>query len=134
MDQTRINDYMNEYFNSFNSLVQKSKELSYADFMEEFKKTVAEASKDKTFWYIIRIIADKKSNNLISRLETECPSLSSNEIKVLCLVCLGYKNDAIASSLGLEKSTVKSLKTKIKNKIGASINLDAYIKLEIYNK
>ena len=133
-EQTRINDYMNDYFNSFSSLLQKSKELSYADFVEEFNKTVAKVSKDKTFWDIIRIIADKKSNNLISKLENEHPSLSGNDLKVLCLICLGYKNDAIASSLELEKSTVKSLKTKIKNKIGASINLDAYIKLEIYNK
>ncbi len=133
INQASITDYLNDYFNSFNYLLQKSHVLSRSKFVEEFQNTVALVSQDDRFWDIIRIVADKKSNNLITRIENKCPSLVRNEIKVLCLVCLGYKNDAIAASLKLEKSTVKSLKTKIKNKIGASINLEAYMKLEMYN-
>ena len=131
INQIRITDYLNNYFNSFNILLQKSKILPRQNFVDEFNKTITLIGKDETYWIIIRIVADKKSGNLVSRLEKEHPSISSNELKVLCLICLGYKNDAIAASLGLEKNTVKSLKTKIKNKIGASMNLEAYIRIEM---
>ena len=101
--------------------------------MEEFKQTVAVASQDERFWYIISILANKKSNNLVAELQKRHPSLTDTDIKILNLICLGYKNDAIATCTGLEKSSVKSTKTTIKNKIGAPINLEAFITITSHN-
>jgi DNA-binding CsgD family transcriptional regulator len=133
ISQIRITDYLNNYFNSFNYLLQKSKKLSHEKFVEEFKQTVAVASQDERFWYIISILANKKSNNLVAELQKRHPSLTDTDIKILNLICLGYKNDAIAACTGLEKSSVKSTKTTIKNKIGAPINLEAFITITSHN-
>lgn len=133
ISQIRITDYLNNYFNSFNYLLQKSKKLSHEKFVEEFKQTVAVASQDERFWDIISILANKKSNSLVTELQKRHPSLTDTDIKILNLICLGYKNDAIAACTGLEKGSVKSTKTTIKNKIGAPINLEAFITITSHN-
>ena len=103
-------DFLNHYFNSFNS------------------------SADDKYWTIIIDVADKKTAGFISELNNGTDILSQNEIKILSLVCLGYNNDAISTSTGYNRDSIKTIKTRIKNKINASENLDAFTKQVILKR
>ena len=128
-------DFLNQYFNSFNALLNKSYDVKRADFIKELENIIAQASANDHYWDIIFDVADKKSAGFISSLtkDSNC-QLNQNEIRILSLVCLGYNNDAISISTGYTKNSIKTIKTRIRNKIKASENLEAFIKQEILNR
>lgn len=128
-------DFLNQYFNSFNALLNKSYDVKRADFIKELENIIAQASANDHYWDIIFDVADKKSAGFISSLtkDSNC-QLNQNEIRILSLVCLGYNNNAIATSTGYTKNSIKTIKTRIRNKIKASENLEAFIKQEILNR
>ena len=128
-------DFLNQYFNSFNALLNKSYDVKRAYFIKELENIIAQASANDHYWDIIFDVADKKSAGFISSLtkDSNC-QLNQNEIRILSLVCLGYNNDAIATSTGYTKNSIKTIKTRIRNKIKASENLEAFIKQEILNR
>lgn len=128
-----IINYLHEHFISLNQLIENSHNLSYKNFLDFFNKNALETGKNDNFWKASRIIADERSGNLVTELE-EKSSLTESEIRVVSLICLGYKNDAIAACTGTSKDSVKSKKTRIKNKINVSMQLDSYIKQEINNR
>ena len=128
-------DFLNQYFNSFNALLNKSYDVKRADFIKELENIIAQASANDHYWDIIFDVADKKSAGFISSLtkDSNC-QLNQNEIRILSLVCLGYNNDAISISTGYTKNSIKTIKTRIRNKIKARENLEAFIKQEILNR
>ncbi len=129
-------EFLNQYFNSFNSLLNNSYKMKREDFFREFEGIIKEASGDEHYWDIIIDVADKKSDGLISQFINNENLLSKNEKKILCLVCLGYNNDAIATSTGSTKDSIKTLKSRIRKKINTDTdeNLDAYVKRFVSQK
>ena len=127
-------DFLNHYFNSFNSLLNKCYNVKRGDFVKELELIIKQASADDKYWTIIIDVADKKTAGFISELNNRTDILSQNEIKILSLVCLGYNNDAISTSTGYNRDSIKTIKTRIKNKINASENLDAFTKQVILKR
>ena len=127
-------DFLNHYFNSFNSLLNKCYNVKRGDFVKELELIIKQASADDKYWTIIIDVADKKTAGFISELNNGTDILSQNEIKILSLVCLGYNNDAISTSTGYNRDSIKTIKTRIKNKINASENLDAFTKQVILKR
>ena len=135
VDSTSGNlDFLNHYFNSFNSLLNKCYNVKRGDFVKELELIIKQASADDKYWTIIIDVADKKTAGFISELNNGTDILSQNEIKILSLVCLGYNNDAISTSTGYNRDSIKTIKTRIKNKINASENLDAFTKQVILKR
>ncbi len=125
-----IVSYLKEHFLSISRLIESSYTLSHKDFFKEFEHASRHVAQDKYYWKTIRLLADEKSNMLITELENNYPTLTDSEKNVICLVCLGYNNRSIAACTGTSNDSVKSKKTKIKNKIHSSSQLDAFIKQE----
>ena len=132
--QSRNSDFLNQYFSSLNALLNKCYDFKRVDFINEFVNIIKQASNDDIYWEIIFDVANKKTNGWICELKNEVQILSPIEIKILSLISLGYTNDAIAASTGYEKNSIKTIKTRIKNKINADMNLDAFVKHEILKR
>ena len=124
-------EYLNRYFNSFNSLLNKCYSVNRFDFISELESIIKEVSVDDKYWDIIMDVANKKTLGFLSELINDIATLNQSEIRILSLVCLGYNNDAIAASTGYAKDSIKTIKTRIRNKINADMNLVAYINHEV---
>ena len=132
--QAKNMEFLNHYFSIFNSLLNKCHKIKRTDFIKELEGIIREVSADDNYWDIIIDVADKKTAGYISELKNADGLLNKNEIRILSLVCLGYNNDAISTSTDYTKDSIKTIKTRIRNKIGADINLDAFIKQEILKR
>ena len=62
-------DFLNQYFNSFNALLNKSYDVKRADFIKELENIIAQASANDHYWDIIFDVADKKSAGPVFRNE-----------------------------------------------------------------
>ena len=124
-------NFLNNYFITINNLLLKSDEMQRAEFVREIKTTLNDAGKDNHYWEMTRFLADERSGNLVTRLLLEHKDVIDAETNIICLTCLGYKNESISAITGYGKNSIKSIKTRIKNKIGLSIPLDAFIKEQI---
>lgn len=129
-DNALIINYLQDHFSSLNQLIEKSSELAYKDFLNFFNKNALKTGNNENFWKSSRMLADERSGNLVTELENNS-HLTESELRVISLICLGYKNDAIAACTGTNKDSVKSKKTRIKNKIRTSMQLDSFIMQEI---
>ena len=127
-------EFLNQYFNSLNTLLNKCHSINRADFIKELDSIITQARENDGYWDIIIDVANKKSAGFISELKDDNNLLNPNEIRILSLVCLGYNNDAISMSTGYTKNSIKTIKTRIRNKINAGENLDAFIKQEILKR
>lgn len=126
-----LNHYLNLYYETINDLLQKSNKIPKEAFVSEFKKTIVYAAKDNYYWDVTRMLADEKSGGLVTYLCDNNENLIEAEIRIICLTCQGYKNSTISTITGYSLNSIKSIKTRIKNKIGIPYTLDAYIKQEL---
>lgn len=123
--------YLHQHFNSLNHLIEESYKQKSSDFIRLFVKNAKQIGENKDFWIAALLIANKRTANLVNDLANKYPTLTESELRLITLICLGYNNDAIAACTGTNKDSVKSKKTKIKSKINADMQLDAFIKIEI---
>lgn len=126
-----LNHYLSLYYETINDLLQKSNEIPREAFVNEFKKVIVDAAKDNYYWDVTRMLADEKSGGLVTYLCDKNEDLIESEIRIICLMCQGYKNNTIAIITGYSLNSIKSIKTRIKNKIGIPYTLDAFIKQEL---
>ena len=126
-----LNHYLNLYYKTINDLLQKSNKIPREAFVSEFKNTIVNAAKENYYWDVTRMLADEKSGGLVTYLCDNNENLIEAEIRIICLICQGYKNNTISAITGYSVNSIKSIKTRIKNKIGITYTLDAYIKQEL---
>ena len=126
-----LSNYLYHYYDTINDLLHKCNKVPREEFVKEFKKTIISASKDNYYWDVTCLLANEKSGNLVTRLCDEHEDLIEAEIRIICLMCQGYKNNTISLITGYGVNSIKSIKTRIKNKIGISIPLDAFVREEV---
>ena len=79
---------------------------------------------------LLKMLADDKFNNLISYFSQKYPVLNENELRIISLISLGYDNDGIAFCTGMTRESVRTKKTRIKNKMELDMALDAFVTQE----
>ena len=122
--------YLEQHFNSLKTLLEKSKSMKHYEFVQELDKRSHQLGKNEEIGKLLVLLANDKYNNLIQRLKEQYPSLNENDLKLLSLVSLGYDNDGIAFCTGITKESVKTKKTRMKNKMNLEMSIDAFVTQE----
>lgn len=125
-----IMSYLEQHFNSLKSLIEKSNSMKHSDFVKLLNEMSSQLGNNADMSKLLIMLADEKYNNLIYNLSEQYPVLNDNELKIISLISLGFKNDGIAFCTGMTKESVKTKKTRIKNKMKLPMSLDAFIMQE----
>jgi DNA-binding NarL/FixJ family response regulator len=59
------------------------------------------------------------------------PEFTENELKIVCLDCLGFTNTMIANTVGLKPNTVQQQKTNIRTKLNIEGSIGSFILKQI---
>lgn len=97
-------------------------------FMKHFREKVKINKLPDGFWKDLRFFIDSHYANVITKLESQYPSLTEDELYLIGLMCLGFSYTEIAICMGY--SNVYSANTKrarIAKKMGLTIPLKDYI-------
>ncbi len=104
--------------------------MKHSDFVKLLNEMSSQLGNNADMSKLLIMLADEKYNNLIYNLSEQYPVLNDNELKIISLISLGFKNDGIAFCTGMTKESVKTKKTRIKNKMKLPMSLDAFIMQE----
>lgn len=122
-----IVSYLEQHFCSLKSLIEKSNSMKHSDFIKLLNKRSSELGENDDMSKLLIMLADDKYNNLIHDFSEQYPTLNENELKIISLISLGYDNEGIAFCTGLTKESVRTKKTRIKNKMKLPMSLDSYV-------
>lgn len=126
-----IINYLQEHFNSLKTIIDHSACMKHSDFVKLMNKESRNFASNKNVDKLLPVLVNDKFNDLITTISQEHPSLTSNDIKLISLIALGYDNLGIAFCLGLTKESVRTKKTRIKNKMNIEMSLDNYVKEKV---
>ena len=125
-----IMSYLEQHFNSLKSLIEKSNSMKHSDFVKLLNERSSQLGANDDMSKLLIMLADDKYNNLIHNISDQYPVLNENELKIISLISLGYENEGIAFCTGMAKESVRTKKTRIKNKMNLPMSLDAFITQE----
>lgn len=125
-----IMSYLEQHFNSLKSLIEKSNSMKHSDFVKLLNERSSQLGANNDMSKLLIMLADDKYNNLIHNISDQYPVLNENELKIISLISLGYENEGIAFCTGMAKESVRTKKTRIKNKMNLPMSLDAFITQE----
>ena len=125
-----IVSYLERHIYSLKSLIEQSKSIKYSDFIKLLNEKSSQLGDDKDMSKLLKMLADDKFNNLISYFSQKYPVLNENELRIISLISLGYDNDGIAFCTGMTRESVRTKKTRIKNKMELDMALDAFVTQE----
>ena len=126
-----IINYLQEHFNSLRTIIDYSASMKHSDFVKLMNKESRNFAANKNVDKLLPVLVNDKFNNLITTISQEYPFLTSNDIKLISLIALGYDNQGIAFCLGIAKESVRTKKTRIKNKMNIEMSLDNYVKEKV---
>lgn len=126
-----IINYLQEHFNSLRTIIDHSASMKHSDFVKLMNKESRNFAANKNVDKLLPVLVNDKFNNLITTISQEYPFLTSNDIKLISLIALGYDNQGIAFCLGIAKESVRTKKTRIKNKMNIEMSLDNYVKEKV---
>ena len=72
----------------------------------------------------IRTMWDTSHDNVITRLEAQCPEISERDIRIILLHNVGFRPTSIALILNMEPPAVYKARTRLREKISASSAVD----------
>ena len=125
-----IMSYLEQHFYSLKSLIEKSNSMKHSDFVKLLNERSSQLGANDDMSKLLIMLADDKYNNLIHNFSEQYPILNENELKIISLISLGYDNEGIAFCTGMAKESVRTKKTRIKNKMNLPMSLDAFITQE----
>ncbi len=125
-----IMSYLEQHFNSLKSLIEKSNSMKHSDFVKLLNERSSQLGANDDMSKLLIMLANDKYNNLIHDFSEQYPILHENDLKIISLISLGYDNEGIAFCTGMAKDSVRTKKTRIKNKMNLPMSLDAFITQE----
>ena len=125
-----IMSYLEQHFNSLKSLIEKSNSMKHSDFVKLLNERSSQLGANDDMSKLLIMLANDKYNNLIHDFSEQYPILHENDLKIISLISLGYDNEGIAFCTGMTKESVRTKKTRIKNKMNLPMSLDAFITQE----
>ena len=78
----------------------------------------------KQLYSEIRAILETSNDNVITRLEEQCPTVSDRDVRMILLLKAGFKPQSIALIMGMEPHAVYKARTRLREKIAESSALD----------
>lgn len=84
--------------------------------MKDVTNRLATVKNPKFIPQLVEVI-NQYRNNLITRITTECPSISESERNVIALLCANLSTRVIAYILDIKQQTVYNIKSSVKKKL-----------------
>ena len=97
-----------------------------AQTKKNVSKAIIQLNEDENFWDELRALVDYEQNNVITRL-IERHHLTTTEWHFVCLFCMEYKYNEIASLLNINPSYVSGKRLRLERKMGIEDGLREYI-------
>lgn len=124
-----LKSIVESHIESMRKLVKSSYGMPDNDFMREFNKVAfISSAADKGFWAKLRDYINLNYGNLIEDIRQGYPEVNEQELIIIELMCCDFTMHEIAICMGYkDKDSVRSIKSRIKGKLGLSESLDEFL-------
>ena len=131
-EHEHLNTMLQNHFSVVKSLLDSlfRNEKNANKFISDFKNAFSIAKLSSNFWQDIYAYADKVNNNIISRIKSQYPILSDDEINFITLISLDFSYIEITVCMGYSNYryiSTKSARIAEKMKIDCSLHEYLYI-------
>ena len=129
-EQKNLNDMLQNHFGVVKELLESlfRNEKNLKKFISDFKDAFTIAKLSTNFWQDIHAYSDSVNNNIITRIKTQYPFLSEDEINFITLISLDFSYIEITVCMGYSNSRYISIKSyRIADKMGLNCSLPEFI-------
>jgi tetratricopeptide (TPR) repeat protein len=103
-------------------------EFDTAKFMKRFRESMTEGKSGSDFLASMRPYVNATHNDMLTRIQTDCPALTSDDIDVISMVCCNFPLNVMMLYLGYTNThSVSNKKHLIAKKLGAQ-TIEDFIK------
>jgi tetratricopeptide (TPR) repeat protein len=103
-------------------------EFDTAKFMKRFRESMTEGKSGSDFLASMRPYVNATHNDMLTRIQTDCPALTSDDIDVISMVCCNFPLNVMMLYLGYTNThSVSNKKHLIAKKLGA-LTIEDFIK------
>ena len=129
-EQKNLNDMLQNHFGVVKELLESlfRNEKNLKKFISDFKDAFTIAKLSTNFWQDIHAYSDSVNNNIITRIKTQYPFLSEDEINFITLISLDFSYIEITVCMSYSNSRYISIKSyRIADKMGLNCSLPEFI-------
>jgi hypothetical protein len=103
-------------------------EFDTSKFMKRFRESMTEGKSGSDFLASMRPYVNATHNDMLTRIQTDCPALTSDDIDVISMVCCNFPLNVMMLYLGYTNThSVSNKKRLIAKKLGAQ-TIEDFIK------
>ena len=127
----QLQDILSRQIENIRSLIDLSYKYSErpGQFMTKFRERIEQGRLPDGFWGNLRYYVDSKYDNIITRLEQQHPSLTTDELYIMGLLCCGFTYADIAVCMGYSNiNYVNTKKSRMAKKMGLHEPLSQYLR------
>ena len=115
------------YLSALRALVSSSEYDSPKVFERKYKEFVSKFVNDDAFWHEITLFVDTRYHGAATKLRHEYPVLNNKELQLVELMLCGFGYKEIATLIGLHKSSMGKMRSRITEKMELSETLNDFV-------
>jgi DNA-binding CsgD family transcriptional regulator len=128
-DQDNIlNELLMEKLNTVRGIIRLNIQSSdsYDKFIKQYNKVFQCSITDILMWENLYPLFNKLHDNIGEKLNKFHPTLTEKELQLCCLIRAKFRQDEIAHILSYEYNSIKTIKMRLRMKLGFESN-DSFI-------